>query len=83
VPENEQLRQAWKEANDLVRAAEDRLNAAWGAFAAGRAGPPSKEMLDEVARLRRECDKRLAAILDKYPSQGKPSARTRAERPNS
>jgi hypothetical protein len=81
VPENEQLRQAWKQANDLVRAAEERLGAAWTEFSAGQAGPPDKELLAEVARLRRECDARLAAILDGLPSR-KPGANKGSERPS-
>jgi transposase-like protein len=60
----DQLKQAWKTANEHVRAAEERLSHAWTAFAAGTGGPPDKELLDEVARLRRESDQQLAALLD-------------------
>jgi hypothetical protein len=76
-----QLREQWKEANAEVRVAEEKLAAAWTAFAEGRAGAPDKELLTEVARLRRECDHKLAAVLDQF---GKPSARTRggSERPS-
>jgi hypothetical protein len=80
VTDPSRLRKAWKEANDLVRAAEERVGAAWAAFAAGDGGPPEKELLDEVAVLRRECDKRLAAILETYAHADKP-ARPRPERP--
>ena len=79
----EQLRQQWKEANEKVRDAEERVTIAWGDFAAGRGGPPGKDLLDEVATLRRECDKRLAAILDTYPASSKPAAGNRSERPSS
>jgi hypothetical protein len=82
VAGNEQLHKAWKEANDVMRVAEHRLTAAWAAFAAGSAGPPDKELLEEVARLRRECDKRLAAILDSYPNPGKPRASPDSDHPS-
>jgi hypothetical protein len=77
---NEQLRREWTAANEKVRAAEEQLGAAWAAFADGKAGPPDKELLAEVARLRRECDQKLTAVLDHY---GKPSSRDRTERPGS
>jgi hypothetical protein len=66
----EQLRQQWKEANDKVRAAEDRLHEAWQDFAAGRAGPPDKRFIEDVTRLRRECDQKLAVVLDQYGKLG-------------
>lgn len=62
----EQLRAAWREANDLVRAAEDRLGDAWTAFARGKAGPPDPDLMAEVSRLRRECDQRLSVLLDEF-----------------
>jgi ferric-dicitrate binding protein FerR (iron transport regulator) len=60
----------WKDANDRVRRAEERLGAAWTAFAAGHSPPPGKDLMDEVAGLRRECDKRLAALLERFGTQG-------------
>lgn len=66
----EQLRQQWKEANDKVRDAEDRLHEAWQDFAAGQAGPPDKRFIEEVTRLRRECDQKLAVVLDQYGKLG-------------
>jgi hypothetical protein len=64
-----------------VRSAEERVASAWAAFAAGRGEAPDKKLLEEVASLRRECDKRLAAILDSYPGPGKPSVRARSDPP--
>jgi hypothetical protein len=64
------LRKEWKDANDRVRRAEERLGAAWTAFAAGSGPPPGKDLMDEVAGLRRECDKRLTALLDRFGNQG-------------
>jgi hypothetical protein len=75
-----QLRVAWEQANASVQEAEARLSAVWSSFAAGQSGPPSKELLEEIARLRRECDARLKAILDTHNS--KPAARYRPERPS-
>ena len=65
LPKDE-LHRLWKESNELVRVAERHLAAAWAAFAAGEAGPPHKELTDEVTRLRKECDKRLAALLEEF-----------------
>jgi hypothetical protein len=59
----EQLHRAWRQANESVRGAEERLVHAWAAFAAGKAGAPDKELLEGVARLRRVCDQRLSALL--------------------
>ena len=81
MPKADELREAWKKASAQVRAAEQRVTEAWAAFAEGRAGPPEKELLEDVASLRRECDKRLAAILDGYSSPGKPTARAPSDRP--
>jgi hypothetical protein len=61
--ENDHFHKEWAAANAMVREAEDRLGAAWAAFAAAKGPPPPKELLSEVSRLRRECDQRLAALL--------------------
>jgi hypothetical protein len=68
-----ELKKEWKDANDRVRRAEERLGAAWSAFAAGKGPPPAKDLMDEVALLRRECDKRLAELIDRFGGQGQPS----------
>ena len=75
----EQLRQQWTDAKQKVREAEDRLHQAWQAFASGQSGPPEKGLIEEVSRLRRECDQKLAALLDQQskPGPGRP------ERPRS
>jgi hypothetical protein len=65
----DKLKQAWKKANEHVRSAEERLAHAWASFAAGTGGPPDKELLTEVARLRRESDQQLAALLDGFKSK--------------
>src|SRR4051812_9561190 len=62
----EQLHRAWKQANEMVRGAEEKLAHAWAAFAEGNAGAPDKELLEEVARLRRICDQRLSAVLAEF-----------------
>lgn len=64
--ESAQLRKAWTEANELVREAEERVAAAWAAHAAGKGLPPPVELLADVARLRRECDQRLARVLNGF-----------------
>lgn len=80
----ELLHRSWEEANSLVREVEDRLAAAWAAFAAAAAGPPGADLLAEIAKRRRECDERLAAILQNF-SDGRirgPLAGERAAEPN-
>lgn len=67
------FRKEWKDANDRVRRAEERLAAAWRTFATGRGAPPGKELMDEVAALRRECDKRLSELLDRFDGQARHS----------
>jgi len=80
---NQELHRAWKEANDQVRKAEERLAAAWTAFSSAKGGPPDPALLAEVARLRRECDARLKAVLESHKRPNKPGARSRSERPSS
>jgi hypothetical protein len=63
---NEELRNAWKQANERVRQAEERLGGAWAAYTSGKGAPPDKEMLAEVTRLRRECDQHLSALLEEF-----------------
>lgn len=64
MQKNAELHQAWHHANSDVRQAEERLYAAWQNFAAGRSGPPAKELIEEVAGLRRQADQRLSALLE-------------------
>jgi hypothetical protein len=59
----DQLQKAWKEANERVRDAEERLAEAWNAFSSGKGPAPAPGLLAEVAGLRRECDQRLSEIL--------------------
>ena len=53
----------WRQANERVRAAEEKVQKAWADFAAGRADPPLPELMEEVARLRREADAELSKLL--------------------
>jgi hypothetical protein len=69
MPYIDHLHKVWKEANDKVRGAEERVAAAWAAFAAGRGDPPDTVLLGEVAQLRRECDEKLSAILADFTAQ--------------
>lgn len=62
----DELREGWEHANDRVRGAEEELAAVWAGFVAGGGGPPCKDLLDEVARQRRRCDERLAAVLGEF-----------------
>jgi hypothetical protein len=71
---NSDLRKAWREANDRVREAEARLGDSWTSYSSGKSSAPDKALMAEVSRLRRECNLRLAALLDQYsltgPSKG-------------
>lgn len=58
----EEFNQKWREANERVRAAEERMHKAWGEFARGGEAP-SAALMAEVARLRKECDAELSQLL--------------------
>ena len=47
-----------------------RLGGAWTDYAKGKAAPPDKALMTEVARLRRESNERLAALLDEFSLTG-------------
>lgn len=66
---NETVHAAWQGAIAKVRAAEERLGSAWSAYTAGRGPPPTKEMLEEVSRLRRDCDQLLTAVIDLFGAE--------------
>lgn len=68
---NETLHAAWKRAIAEVREAEERLGFAWAAYTAGKAPPPTREVLDEVSRLRRDCDKHLKAVIDMFGAEAR------------
>ena len=69
-PGNE-FNRKWRAANERVREAEERVHKAWTDFAAGTAGPPPKELMEEVARLRRECDAELSELLQNIQTSRK------------
>ena len=59
----------WKAACARLRKAEDRLSSAWTSFSDGTSGPPSKDLIAEVSRLRQACDRRLASLLEMDEAQ--------------
>jgi hypothetical protein len=59
----DEFNREWREANDRVRRAEEKVHKAWTEYAAGRAGAPPTELLEEVSRLRRESDAELSKLL--------------------
>ena len=66
----DELRKAWREASDRVRKAEERLGGAWTDYSKGGSDAPDKALMTEVARLRRESNERLAALLDEFSLTG-------------
>lgn len=60
---DDEFNREWRQANDRVRRAEEKVHKAWADYAAGDAGAPPKELLEEVSRLRRESDAELSKLL--------------------
>ena len=52
----------WREANARVRFAEEKMHKAWREFAKGGEAPTA-ELMEEVARLRRDADAELSQLL--------------------
>jgi hypothetical protein len=59
----EEFNRKWREANDRVRLAEEKLGKAWEDYAAGRSGAPPEELLQLVSQLRREADTELQQLM--------------------
>lgn len=53
--------EAWKEADQRARAAEDLLHQAWDAHDAGGA-PPEAALIEQVSRLRAEANEKLREV---------------------
>ena len=77
----DELRKAWREANDRVREAEARLGDSWTAYSSGTTSGPDKALMAEVSRLRRVCNQHLVALLDQYSLTG--PSKDPKERPRS
>jgi hypothetical protein len=58
-----EARLAWVKADAEADAAEAELADDWKRFEAGVGSPPSRELLAEVARLRRLADEKLTALM--------------------
>jgi hypothetical protein len=54
---------AWKEADARARGAELKLALAWDDYFAHRGGPPARELVGEVSRLRGEANQKLTAAM--------------------
>lgn len=59
----DEFNRKWREANERVRLAEERMQKAWTDYASGCGPAPSSDMMEEVARLRRESDAELSQLL--------------------
>jgi ferric-dicitrate binding protein FerR (iron transport regulator) len=86
--------EAWRDADTAAREAEHRLQEAWGDYALGTGSPPAKDLIQEVARLRRVAHEKLTAAIavigseshdhrTSRASRGESQAASRAERPAS
>jgi hypothetical protein len=63
VTGDDEFAKKWRTANARVRRIEQQISRAWSDFSSGRAGPPSRELMDKLARVRREADEELRAVL--------------------
>ena len=71
----EKSRQAydeWKRADGRAREAEARLARAWDDYFAHRGGPPSAQLIQEVARLRAIANDRLTATMVTLAERSRP-----------
>lgn len=79
--------EAWRHADSAAKEAEHRLQQVWADYALGCASPPSSELIQEVARLRRMAHEKLTAAIavigrdGEEQRAGKPPPRD--ERPSS
>lgn len=62
-PPHQSAYDAWKQADQRARAAEDRLAQAWDLFDRRLADPPPEALLAEVSRLRQEAHELLRTAL--------------------
>lgn len=56
--------EAWRRADSAAKDAEQRLQQVWSDYAMGLAAPPSSELIQEVAHLRRLAHEKLTAAID-------------------
>jgi ferric-dicitrate binding protein FerR (iron transport regulator) len=67
----DEFNRKWREASQRVRFAEEKMHKAWAAFGRGEGPAPAQEMMEEVTRLRRECDAELSQLLANIQIQRK------------
>ncbi|MDB5875502.1 MAG: hypothetical protein JWQ07_4944 [Ramlibacter sp.] len=64
--------EAWKEANDEARVAENRLARAWDEYENRRGPPVPADLMTEIAKLRARANDLLTVAMDslKPPAEG-------------
>lgn len=62
--------EAWRRADSAAKDAEQRLQQVWSDYAMGLAAPPSSELIQEVAHLRRLAHEKLTAAIAVIGQEG-------------
>jgi hypothetical protein len=62
--------EAWKEANDEARIAENNLARAWADYEAGRAGPVHPDLIKTVTEARSKASEKLTVALRELGKRG-------------
>ena len=55
--------EAWRSADQAARSAELILQEAWNSYALGKSAPPSRDLIQDVTRLRATAHEKLTAAI--------------------
>ena len=80
--------ESWRKADQAARAVERDLQRAWDDYASGRGAPPSRELIQEVTKLRSaaqvELSTAISVVDDEVELRRRPGPpASRGERPTS
>jgi ferric-dicitrate binding protein FerR (iron transport regulator) len=79
--------EAWRDADQAARAAEQSLQRKWDDYSLGQGGPPTRELIRDVTQLRAKAHEKLtlaiAVVDDEVELQRHPKPAPRPDRPSS